>query len=1362
MKTLVILFISFIPSVLYAGIFPPMQIQSVNKEELLPSRQINQLYEDSDGYIWICTTNGLCRYDGYTYKVYKAMYLTPHLLYNNFVNTVFEDSHKRLWIGTVNGINILDKRTGKMEAIDRSRLSGNHIWSFLQTDENTLWIGSQNGLHLYNLATDSITTFKNIPGDTGSIPGNDIRVLYQDSEGYIWIGTWEKGIARLNPYTYECISYPPLPGFNRISVLYEDSQQNFWIGAWADGLHKLENRNDPQQAFYTGHGKEQNYESVIHSIIEDKNDNLLIGTSLGLDILSPPYSKENYHTSTKEKLIDIPNCEINHLLYGSQDIIWIATEDNGVYLMYKDENPFVNYPFDGLGDFKQPLNINTIFEIGEEEYLLGANKLGMVRFNKKKNELVHFSHDKDLRMFPGSLGNIQKFLKTSQKNQILVGSEYGGLMIWDPQRQTVDQYYPYWGMWITGDIVKALCEDGKQNIWIGTNNGLNILTATDTLSYINLNEDEKVEVQSILQDHTGRIWMGTKNSGIYTTVPEDVTQLFFEKYNTSNNRINNDEIKCLYEDSKQRLWAGTKGGGLSLLNRANNRFEIINCMQEIPGDAIFSITEVNDLLFIGTNQGLVQFDPEGAGGNQIKIFTVQDGLLENTFNQQAVLVDSKGCVLFGTPAGLCTFYPEDLVDNPPTVHTVISNIHIFHEPFDHLPPNKQRKISPELHPEFSKAITLTHKDYNFGIEFASLTYKHPEKNRYAYILEGFDKEWNYVDADHRFAYYTNLKSGKYRFLVKGTNKNSFMDESPQVLEITVLPLPYQTGWAYSGYFVIFFLLCWGVTRFLNYRIRMQQALRLEQIEHAKSEELAQTKLRFFTNLSHELLTPLSIINCSVEELRSGVRYDENIYRIIRMNIQRLNRLLEQVLEFRKAEHGKLKLAVAFGDIGGYIYRICEDNFTILGKSKEIRLTIENPVPYIPAWFDKDKIDKIMYNLLSNAFKYNRTGGEVRVTILPESPIDEFNYRYLYVSVANTGEGIPEKYLPSLFERFYEIGYKSAEKRGNGIGLSLTKNLVEIHQGSIQVESIPGEWTTFSFRIPIEKSAYIEYHPEASSPSPDSLQPQSSEYLINNPHPASPSLSLPAEKTGYSMLIVEDHLELLNSLKNLLSTRFTIVTATDGVQGVNLARQHNPDLILSDVMMPRMNGFELCRKIKEEISTCHIPVVLLTAKVSYEDKMEGFQVHADAYITKPFDFRMLEAQLFSMIHNHHLLVNKFKSTPLTKDIRITFTSMDEKILNRAIEVVEKNLENPEFDLTLFVKEMEISNSMLYRKIKSLTNLSPTEFIKNIRLKAACHLIAEGKGNVSEIAYKVGFNDAKYFSRCFKKEFGVTPLEYQKKE
>ena len=775
-------------------------------------------------------------------------------------------------------------------------------------------------------------------------------------------------------------------------------------------------------------------------------------------------------------------------------------------------------------------------------------------------------------------------------------------------------------------------------------------------------------------------------------------------------------------------------------------------MKDIPGDIIFNITEHNGILVLGTNQGLVLYQYET---HKSIILNDKDGLMDNTCVMNAVLNNGKGEIYYGTPKGLYTFRPDQIKKDTSVVKTVINDIMIFHKSFDELPQRKQQQLAGNQHPLYSKHITLGSSDNNIGIEFAALSYIHPEKKRYSYKLEGFDKNWIHADASARTAFYTNLPAGNYTFHVKCINDIGLESPYEESFHIKVLPPFYQSGYAYFIYLCIITGLVYLFYRFQLYRFRLQEAVKIEQIERVKSEELSQSKFRFFTNISHEFLTPLSIISCSFEELKRTFHIDNQTIRSAESNVYRLNKLIEEILEFQKAENNQLKLKISYGDIATFINGICRENFSMLVRNKNIALDVHCEPEHIAAWFDMDKIDKILYNLLSNAVKFSHTDGrgKIEVFLQAEDAENEFQHRTLLIRVRNRGKGITADKLPFIFTRFYEANFKAS--KGNGIGLALTKSLVELHNGTITASSEPEEWTEFAIRIPISKSAFRT----------DQIEETKTEPLISmlpGQEKAETHTGETDREAGYSLLLIEDDIELRNSLQHLLSAKYQITIASNGLEGLETATRINPDIIISDVMMPKMDGFELCKRIKEDIATSHIPVILLTAKIDGSDHLEGLKCGADTYITKPFNYTLLEAQIETMLSNRMRMIEKFRQSPLTQEINLSVSSQEEKFLENAIRIVKKNMENPEFDIKIFTEQMQVSNSMLYRKLKALTNLSPNEFIRSVRMKAAIKLLQEKKGNVSEVAYLVGFRDARYFSSCFKKEFNVTPIEFMEKE
>lgn len=1338
----------------YSTLSEEYHIQPINNQEALPSKIVNCILQDSEGYIWLGTSEGLCRYDGYSIKTFKSSHQNPYLLKDDMVVSLAEDGNGLLWIGTISGMNVYNKKTGKLEKVISDKLANIYTGVVYYSRRGQMWIGTDTGLYLYDEESD---TFRQIdfssPGNPTITTEYRIRSLCEDIYGNMWAGTFDEGLFKIDAKTYGVIGYPKFSKHNHVSAIFEDKDGNMWMGAWGEGVYKVLNRENPSTTTYIRMDTNTRYERLIYSIMQDEDGNILLGTGLGLDIIASPYTPAQYRSSENEKLINIPNNEIRSLYRDKNGIIWIATKGNGVYQFFEEKKVFTNHLLETIDDLNQPASVNGFYE-WEDDILIGIDKIGIARFNKGSQQIHTSQYDKDLQKIPFPMGNIRTIFKHPEKEELYLGSEYGGFFVCKldgKEFRSCRQFYnsyPYTSDWLTGDVVQSIFYDREKNIWIGVNAGFNIITARgDTLKYNYQNMGKRIICQSIIEDKKGQIWIGTNHNGIIRVdKSRGANSLVFHEYTLENSRININNVKCLYQDIKGLIFAGTKGGGLCIYDEQNDCFERVKGMDGFNSDDILSIIESDQYLYMGTNQGLIQFNPYGEENKQLMIFTESDGLLDNTFNANAVMKGKDGTLYFGTPRGFISFDPAKIEVDILSENLVISDIKIFNNSFDNLPEKQRQNLSPDYHPTYSKRIILSHKDYNFGIEFATLSYKHPDKNRYAYMLEGFDKEWNYVSASNRSAYYTNMKSGTYRFMVKGTNENSFMNSVPEILEIVVLPPPYKSWWAYLIYTVIFVCVLYIVVRMLLYRTRMKML----DIEYKKNEELTQEKLKFFTDISHEFLTPLTIINCSVEELQQTYNDYGSSWRAIKGNIFRLIKLLEQILEFRKAEKGKLKLNVTYGDAGTFLIDLCKDNFQHYGQDKSIEFAYNSVHAHIPAWFDKNIIDMVMFNLLSNAFKYNEVNGKVYVDIKAEEQTTEFSYRYLKIKVGNTGAGFTAKQLNELFQRFQSFSYAGHEKQGNGIGLYLTKTLIELHKGTIDVTSNPSEWTEFTVSIPIDKEFYFT---EIEQQKFEAQQTTIIHTMVDR------QTEQNVEKMPYSLLIIEDDSELLASMTRLLSKSFTVISATDGKSAFHMAQEQNPDLIISDVLLPEMNGFDLCRMVKQDLSVSHIPVILLTAKISPTDKVYGFESGADAYITKPFRFDVLYAQIRSLLMNRKNIIDKFKQNEQLPTKPGENISPDQQFFNQAVGIIEKNMDNPDFAIQSILEEMNISNSMLYRKLKALTGLSPNDFIRNIRLKKACGLLLDNHYNISEIAYKVGFNDAKYFSICFKKEFGLTPSEYR---
>ena len=730
-----------------------------------------------------------------------------------------------------------------------------------------------------------------------------------------------------------------------------------------------------------------------------------------------------------------------------------------------------------------------------------------------------------------------------------------------------------------------------------------------------------------------------------------------------------------------------------------------------------------------------------------RIYTSADGLQDNFIVNSSCSRDGE--LFFGGHKGYNSFFPDKMEIPSQETNFLITDIKIFNHSFKNLPVELQQKISPVM-PTYTSKIELPYKYNNFSIEFAALTYKNPELNRYAYRLQNFDRDWQYTDADRRFAYYNNLPSGTYTFQLKATNENG--EWSGYVREFSVVGLPpfWATWWAYLLYMVLVLVIGVLIYRTIKKRILLQNALRLREMEKAKAEELNHAKLQFFTNITHELLTPLTIISATVDELKTQAPSHNDLYTVMNSNIQRLIRLLQQILEFRKAETGNLKLRVSPGDLAAFV-RTGTESFKPLVKKRKIHFSLLCDPESIVGYFDIDKLDKIMYNLLSNAAKYNKEDGFIQVTL----SYDEEDREFVLLRVKDNGKGISREKQATLFKRFYEGDYRKFNTIGTGIGLSLTKDLVTLHGGTISVESEVDHGTEFIVRIPNERSYYDE---EQIDDEVISLRQTAIDYE-DTPEDVIAEVQELATKAN-SILLVEDNEELLNLMTKLLGREYNVFTAENGKEGIIVLENEDVDLIVSDIMMPEMDGIEFCKYVKGHLEISHIPVILLTAKNKEEDRAEAYEIGADAFISKPFNLTVLHARIRNLLKYKARMAHDFKNQIVFEVKDLNYTSLDEDFIQRAINCVNNHLEDPNFDQAQFADEMLTSKSTLYKKLKSLAGLNTSSFIRNVRLKAACRIMEEKGINirVSELAYAVGFNDPKYFSSCFKKEFGMLPSEY----
>ena len=1348
----------------------------------LPSKDVQSVYQDRDGYIWISTRNGLFQYDGYSITTYKSNLYRPDLLTNNNIYCVAEDAQHRLWIGTYSGLNVLDKQTGQIRKIDDPEINGIGISQILVTSDNRILFATEGGLLEYLEDGNRFSVF-NQDNTGGVFPKTTVKSLFEDDRGDIWIGTWSQGLFRYEKRTGEYWKYPQMNSGNSAHVVFQDSHKNIWVGTWGAGLHLLHDAYNPEKTTWTTFTHDENRsgtisDNLIYAISEDLNTNSLwVGTRSGLSILSLRdmemlhWSFENCYSGESEN--SITSSEVASLLRDRQGIMWVGMIGGGVNMANTRKAKF---NLDRLSEAKRILKSNSVRSIlldDEGQLWMGISTYGFGVEDRRTGKFTHHGQMPDFSSYRG-ISTVMSIMQSPSTGHIWIGVYNGGAYEIDksaPVGKRVKAYNSSNAPWMCNSCIYYICEDSKQNLWFATKSGVSMRAADGTpVRFDSLKVGDvavrDMVVMQLVEGHDSEMWLASNTHGVIRIQGSgnSLSGYTFSGYSVSNGKLNSDYANCIYKDVEGRIWVGTGGSGLSLYDAVEDVFLPAHKLWNLPGDAVTNIqSDKKGNLWLGTNAGLLRLTvPRDLQNVTYRLYTTSDGLQDNIFNRGASFVASDGEMFFGGHRGYNSFYPDKQDEQVFSSPVVITDIKVFNQSWTALSDKERSEIS-NLSPRFTDKIVLDYKRNNFSIEFSALEYANPERNRYAYRLDGFDAGWQYTDASKRFAYYNNLKSGTYTFYVKSSNSNGIWDENIQTVKVVILPPPWKTWWAYTLYIIVLLGISWYIYRIVRNRIRLRNALHLREMEQAKSEEINHAKLQFFTNITHELLTPLTIISASVDELKQTAPAYKEQYDVMTHNINRLIRLLQQILEFRKAETGNLKLKVLQGDLVLFVRRSL-DGFRPLMKKKDIRFTIQSDADKCLAFFDPDKLDKILYNLLSNASKYNKPGGKVGI----ELNCDEVN-GIACIIVKDNGPGIPKESQKNLFKRFYEGDYRKFNTIGTGIGLSLVRDLVTLHHGSISVESEEGKGAAFKIQFPVHRFAYSEDEIDDAvtlldSDGIDAVQEDvvitdaQADILEENLIPVEQSV---AEKS-HTLLLVEDNEDLLGLMVKLLGGDYTIHTATNGKEALEVVELEDIDLIVSDVMMPVMDGIEFCRNIKGNFDTSHIPLILLTAKKQEEDRVEAYESGADAFITKPFNLSVLHARIGNLLKSRERVMKDFKKQLVFEAKELNYTSMDEDFLQRAIDCVNRHLDDPNFDQTQFLEEMNTTKSTFFRKLKSLTGLTYVSFIRNIRMKAACRIMEEKKHvRISELAYAVGYNDPRYFSSIFKKEIGMQPSEYMER-
>jgi len=905
-------------------------------------------------------------------------------------------------------------------------------------------------------------------------------------------------------------------------------------------------------------------------------------------------------------------------------------------------------------------------------------------------------------------------------------------------------------------------EDTRGNLWIGTNGGglfyFDVMQESFTdFTQPKVNEETKTIkpfINALETDDDSTLWIGTYNGLFCWNQNKDT----FREYHTTSNDIENEVVFTIKKDHQNQIWFGTLSG-LYCFKGENKSLERYTTDNGLCDNSIMSIEIDNSYnLWISTSSGISKLNTKTAN---FQNFFVYDGLPCNEFLPGSSFKDKDGMIYFGGSDGLVYFNPDSINNNPVKPNLIFTSFKLFNQEIKYNPKKTNGLLSADINE--TDTVILNYSDNSFTLEFAAISFTIPEKIKYAVQLQGFNPEWDYKNHKQRYASYTNLAPGTYFLNVRTTNLDGQWIDEPRTLCIIVKPPFWLSWWAIIVYVIIMFLAIYYFRKIALFRISMKNQLHLEHVERERLEELNQSKMRFFANVSHEIRTPLTMLLAPLERLIGSAtsEFQKKNLNYIYRNTKRLERIVNQLLELQKIENTQLRLKAREIDLVKFLKEIIA-LFEETATDRKINLSFEPNCDELIVWIDPEKMDKIIFNLLSNAFKFTLPDGFITVSINKSiSNTTDGNFK---VSVSDTGRGMDKMHLERIFDRFYQIENKETGKIiGTGIGLHLSKELVEKHYGTISVISREGVGSTFTITLPLGHkhlapgelfhevavhSAYI--HNEE----PD-FENELSSFIDSE-------TEVDSDSGKTLILLVEDDIDILNYLDDELSVDYQIIKANNGTDGWALAFEKIPDLIVSDIMMPGIDGLQLCKKVKSTIETSHIPVILLTAKTQVEHEIEGLESGADEYVHKPFHPRLLKLKIDKIIETRETLKQQFvKNTSFTAK-EITVTSADEKFLQKAIDYVKDNLADSDLNIEKMSNVLNISRVHLYRKLKAITNQNPTEFIRTIRLKQAAYLLSLGKLNVSEIAYMVGFNSHQYFTNSFQKHFGMSPTEYSRRE
>lgn len=1325
---------------------PAYPFTSLNIHHGLSNNQVNCIYKDDRGFLWFGTLGGLNRYDGTNFRVFRHIFSDSLSLSDDYIVSLFPAPDRRMYIRTRNGDNLYDPRSEQfMQAgpwLKSKGLPEAGMTAMVLTGD-TCWAAYADS-GLYRLLPQGKASRIALPMRTG------VRIadIKQEDENHLMLLWFDGALTRLdirNGRTVwhsetlcEDVSRPPVT-----LSLFIDAQKDCWVYMPGSdfGVLYFQTATGSKRSISRKTGILNN--DIVNSIIQDDHGLMWIGTDHGgVNVLDKQTFRARFLINRPEDSKSLAENAVYALYKDRQGIVWCGTYKRGVSYFAENKMKFALHEFKHGDPLTLPYNdVNCFAEDKKGNLWIGTNGGGLIYYDRKAHTYRQYRHK------PGdenSLSNdVIVSLHVDKRDQLWIGYYFGGMDYFSNGRFTHYRHSAKDANSLANKTVWKLYEDSRNNFWVGTlGGGLDRFDRSNGIFYHN-NADMANSVHSnyitaFAETPGGDLWIGTA----YGIDVLDKSKGIFIHLLRSTHQLSNDNVTSLLCDRQGRMWAGTREG-LSYYDPASRNFRTFRITDGLPDNTIVSMLEDdNGWLWVSTTRGISRIRATGVGNELViscRNYDEQDGLQGKVFNVNAALRLRSGEMVFGGADGFNLFNPAEIKESRTPPALVFTGLQLFNKTIGAGESFRGHVVLDASLPE-TRSINLRYNENDFSVDFASLNFRHADKNRYEYKLEGFNKEWMLTDGKTRRISYTNINPGNYTLHVRSSPEDGNPTGGSISLQIRILSPWWATGWAYTAYVLLLIAALYLGRQAIIRRAHRRFALQNERKEAQRLHEMDMMKIKLLTNVSHELRTPVSLILSPIEDFirRSDDEGERQQFQLIRRNARRLLNLVNQLMDFRKMEMQELRTDAVPGELMGFL-RESVQSFSDLAERKGVALTYSANTGQLHVRFDHDKLERIVFNLLSNAFKFTPAGGTVEVTA---SVTPEEERAWLELRVRDTGIGIPPDRIGKIFERYFQADHRSAfVSPGSGIGLAITREFVTMQHGTVEVESIPDQGSCFTVRIPYDLSAY-----------------DAPEHIANDtPVPAAP-LKVPeaASRKGkrkQTILLVEDTEDFRFYLKENLQEYYNVLEAADGEAGWQAALSAQPDLVVSDITMPGMDGLALCRKIRSHARTRQIPVILLTAMGEENIQLQGLDAGAADYLVKPFSFEIMLSRVRNLLERKAPV-----QWVIPKDAEPEQLSADEKFMQRALEIVEKNLSDAEFSVEALSRELCMNRVSVYKRIYALSGQPPIEFIRSVRLRRAADLLVKTEMNIAEVAYEVGFNNPKYFARYFKIAYHMLPSAY----